>query len=175
MVRINRIGYFYSMGVDIFAPDLDECKAKGIYNEYLLCDMQNLPFKNKSFDTVLCIEVIEHLEKEEGEKLIQTMEKIARRQVIISTPVGIWRQKGIDKQPNPYQKHRAVWFPAEFRNLGFKVRGCGIRRLCDEEGLLVRLPRILAPVRVLARTLAGPFVYFFPRLGAGMICFKKIQ
>jgi len=175
MENINKRGKFYTVGVDAFAPYLKECKAKGVHQEYVLCDIKNLPLRNKSFDIVLCIEVIEHLEKEDGRKLLQAMEKIARRQVIISTPVGVWRQKDIDKQLNPYQKHRAVWFPGELRSLGYKVRGCAVRKLCDEEGLLARLPKIFAPLRPLIRMSAGPLVYFLPRLGADMICFKKLQ
>jgi len=175
MENINKRGKFHTMGVDIFAPYLKECKAKGVHQEYVLCDIKNLPLRNKSFDIVLCIEGIEHLEKEDGRKLIQAMEKIARRQVIISTPVGVWRQKDIDKQLNPYQKYRAVWFPDELRSLGYKVRGCAVRKLCDEEGLLARLPKIFAPLRPLIRMSAGPFVYLLPRLGADMICFKKLQ
>jgi len=55
-----------------------------------LCDVRKLPFKQKSFDTVLCMEVIEHLEKEEAIRLIEDMEKIARKKIIITTPVGFW-------------------------------------------------------------------------------------
>lgn len=175
VANINKRGDFTAVGVDAFAPELRKCKAKGSHHECLLCDVRNLPFRRKSFDIVLALQVIEHLEKEEGRKFIQALEEIARKQVVITTPVGLYRQKDINKHPNPYQKHRAVWFPTEFKSLGYKVRGGAVPKLCDEKGLLARLPGIFRPLEALVWILAGPFVYFLPRLAAFQICFKKLR
>ncbi len=174
--NINRRGRFYTVGVDIFLPYIKECKAKGNHNEGILCDIRKLPFSKKSFDTVICFEVLEHLDKEDGHELLSQIEDIARRQVIISTPVGTWRQKRVDHYTNPHQKHRAVWFPSELKARSYKVRGHMIRKLCDEQGLIAHLPKLLAiPIRLLVWVLAGPLVYFVPKLGADMICFKRTQ
>ena len=75
------------VNADIFLPHLNKSKTKGTHDEYVLCDVRHLPFRRKSFDVVLCLEVIEHLEKEEGLKLLSSLEEIARRQVILTMPV----------------------------------------------------------------------------------------
>ena len=138
---INRRRQFYAVGADLFEQYLKECKRQGTHNEYVLCDVRKLPFKNKSFDTVLCMEVLEHLDKEEGERLLLAMEGLARRQVILSTPVGKYEQKPYDG--NPHQQHKYIWRPAEMKGLGYKVRALGIRSIGGREGLIARLPQVI--------------------------------
>jgi len=76
-----------------------ESKKKQIHNEYILADLRKLEFKPKSFDAILCLEVIEHLTKEEGHDLIKKMEKWARKKIIITTPNGY--------DCNPFQTHKS--------------------------------------------------------------------
>jgi len=47
-------------------------------------DVQNLSFKNKSFDIVLCQEVLEHVEN--PVKAIHELKRITKKQLIISVP-----------------------------------------------------------------------------------------
>ena len=68
----------YSVGVEKFESYLQESKKKGIHNKYVKADITKIEFKPKSFDAVLCSEVLEHLTKEEGTELIKKMENWAR-------------------------------------------------------------------------------------------------
>jgi len=70
-------------------------------------------FKENSFDCVLASDVIEHFSKEEGYKLIEMMEKIARRKVIIYTPNGFLKQGEYDN--NPWQVHKSGWNVKEMK------------------------------------------------------------
>jgi SAM-dependent methyltransferase/glycosyltransferase involved in cell wall biosynthesis len=45
-------------GVDVSAPMVEKCKAKGL--NVLLCDADRLPFENGIFDVVVLCEVLEH-------------------------------------------------------------------------------------------------------------------
>jgi len=72
------------------------------------------------------------------------MEKIARRQVIISTPAGRYQQGTLER--NPYQEHRAPWYPAELKSLDYKVRGHGLQGLFGEKQLVSRIPKALRPL-----------------------------
>lgn len=173
MKFINRHKRFYTVGVDIFQPYIEECKKEGTHNEYVLCDVQNLPFQRKSFDIVLCMEVLEHLEREVGQKLLEAMEEIACKQVIISTPVGTYKQFSYDE--NPHQEHKIIWSPGEVRKLGYKVRGHGIRDIGGREGLISKLPRIIQPLGDIVWVVAGPLVRFFPRLSGDVVCIKKLS
>ena len=145
MKFINRRKKLYAVGADIFKPPLKECRRTGVYDDVVLCDVRSLPFKKKSLDVVLCLALIEHLHKEEGDKLLRDMAEIAKKQVIISTPVGKHKQGVLNG--NPYQEHKYVWDPAEFRRLGYEVRGVGIRGTMGEEGFFGRLPKIIRPFR----------------------------
>jgi len=102
-----------------------------------------LPFKPKSFDIVFCGQLIEHLEKEDGWKLITRMEEIARKQVIITTPVGMY--KTVTKhRDNPYLEHKSAWHPDELKALGYKVRGSGLPNIIGgSQGLISRLPGVV--------------------------------
>jgi hypothetical protein len=72
---------------------------------------------------VLLLNVIEHLEKEEGIRLLDKAYYIARRKVILITPNGYLRQIYIEN--NPLQAHRSGWSTEELKRLGFKVIGLG--------------------------------------------------
>ena len=149
-----------------------ECKRQRIHSQYVLCDVRNLPFKDKSFDIVLCLEVLEHLGREEGKELLKKMEVIARKQVVLSTPVGNYKQESYDG--NPHQEHKYTWSPKEMKARGYKVSGVGLRNIGGKAGIQSPLP---SPLRLLVNiiwVLAGPVVYFLPGLAGDMVCTKKI-
>jgi SAM-dependent methyltransferase len=169
---INRDKQFYAVGVDIFELYLRQCRHQNIHNDYVLCDVRRLPFREKSFNTVLCLEVLEHLERGDGQRLLQAIEKIARHQVIISTPAGTYKQEAYDD--NPHQEHRYIWIPSEMKRFGYKVRGCGLRNIRGMSGIQSPLPKVLRPLVDIVWILAGPLVHFFPKLGGDMVCTKEL-
>jgi len=149
---------FFRVGVDLFLPFLKQSKKDKVYDDYVLCDARYLPFRSKTFDTVISIEVVEHLQKDQGWKLIQEMEEIACRQIIVTTPV-------VPGKPTPQatiltelQTHKSLWKPQEFIKLGYEVKG------------------ILGPSflpRYLAYGLSFVFPYFNAELSHKMICIKR--
>lgn len=73
-----------------------------------------------SVDTVVLMDVIEHLDKEEGRRLLDATVRIARSQVVIQTPLGFMEQ-GADEERDAWglggvdwQVHRCGWEPDEF-------------------------------------------------------------
>ena len=77
-------------------------------------------FPEKSVDSIFLLDVIEHLEKEEGLNLLAKTEKIARQQVIIFTPLGFMPQHHSDGKDawglsgGGWQEHKSGWFPEDF-------------------------------------------------------------
>ena len=105
---------------------------------------------------------------------INEMERIARRQVVISIPVRRCHQQAYG--PNPYQAHHSTWLPQGFRRLGYTARGSGLRGM---GGLIAQetspLPEWLRLVANAVWILASPFSYYFPRVGDNMVCVKNID
>lgn len=162
----------FTIGADIDAQSLRRCRERGTHDGYILCDVRRLPLKEKSFDIVLSVEVLEHLEKEDGQKSVKAWEETARRQVIITTPVGVCEVRANDG--SPYDKHRASWYPAEFKELGYKVRGHGLQQMYGDDGWFNRVPKILMPLVYILSVLVGPLVYFLPRLAGRMVAIKRL-
>ncbi|MEN6324660.1 MAG: class I SAM-dependent methyltransferase [Syntrophomonas sp.] len=74
-------------------------------------------FPPKSVDSIFLLDVIEHLDKEEGRKLLKATEKIARQQIVIFTPLGFLPQHHPDGRDiwgyngGAWQEHRSGWTP----------------------------------------------------------------
>ena len=173
MKFINRRKRYYTVGVDIFSPYLQECRRKGSHGEYILCDVRGLPFRRKSFDTVLCLRVLEHLTADEGERLLAEMEVIARRQVAIITPAYDFDQSPYDD--NPYQEHRFIWSLAQLRARGYKVWPNGLRHVQFDTARMGYLQKLLASFSHLLWVISGPLVLLFPALSGCLVAVKNVD
>lgn len=77
-------------------------------------------------DTVVALDVIEHMERADGERFIERALHIARQQVVVFTPVGFMPQAvpadGADAwgmHGGHWQAHRSGWKPQDFP--GWKI------------------------------------------------------
>lgn len=77
MKFINRRKWFYTVGLDVFKPYLLKAKREETHDDYVLCDVTYTPVKEKAFDVVIAIEVLEHLTREDGVKLLKKNGKIS--------------------------------------------------------------------------------------------------
>lgn len=155
----------YRVGIDIFRPSLERCHKNRTYDEVILCDIRHLPFRNKSFDVAYCVEVIEHLPKVYGYRLIEELEKLSKKQVLFNLPVGNETPQGRLWDGNIYQLHRSCWMVDDFRKKGYRVRG-----------MMPRFPRVgymcfynlsyLFPSVLL--------VYFRPESANHVVCTKSL-
>lgn len=172
MQTINTKKRFETVGIDIFMPYIRICKEKKIHNNYILCDVKYLPFKDKTFDTIICLEVIEHLPKSEGFNLIRDIENIARNQVILSTPVGICHQNEGDN--NEYMEHKSSWELIEFNKMNYKTIGWGLKYLFGNRTPPTGISWMLV-VSTVAIYILGIIPYFFTHLASHMVCSKNIK
>jgi SAM-dependent methyltransferase len=128
--NVARSRYFPSgiptkLGIEIFEPYALTALSSGSYDAVLRGDVRSLPLKDKSVDCIVCVEVIEHMPKDQGIALIREFERVARCQIVISTtdiPL-----KPLDERMatdgNMAMYHQARWKPHEFQDLGFDVYG----------------------------------------------------
>ncbi len=127
----NRVPF--SVGVDGFEPSLSESRRQGIHDAYHQMNVLEIDnhFEPGSFDCVLALDVIEHLTKDDGFRLISRMEKVSRDRVIIFTPNGFQPQG--EHSDNRLQRHLSGWGVEEMRGLGFDVIGInGFKPLLSE-------------------------------------------
>ncbi|MCX8175877.1 MAG: class I SAM-dependent methyltransferase [Candidatus Bathyarchaeota archaeon] len=162
----------YNVGVDIFLGYLKHCKSHRIHDDCVYCDVRYLPFKEKSFDAVLCLEIIEHLAKKDGVKLLKTVEKIAKKQVVVTTPTGFQHQG--ECHGNPYQTHRSGYSYEELTKLGFKVVCHTFKGVFGEKGLASYFPPWIRWVFIPLAYLFSPLAYLRPKYSNGMIGVKKL-
>jgi glycosyltransferase involved in cell wall biosynthesis len=99
-----------------------------------------------SVDTVLALDVIEHLEKEEGVRLLHQAKRIARHQVVVFTPLGFFPQSyapdELDRwhmHGGRWQSHRSGWEPAEFGR-EWKIVACRDLHVTDQDGRALEEP-----------------------------------
>lgn len=162
---------FYSVGADIFKPSIDKSKKAGIHDEYKNVDILRLDkfFKPKSFDAVVALDVIEHFEKKDGMKLMQLMEKIAKKKVIIFTPFGFTKQHPYED--NPHQVHKSGWFIEDFIKNGYKIYGMrGLRFIRGEYATIKYKPWFLWGF---ISTVSQVFVYNYPKLAYQLLAVKN--
>lgn len=112
------------VGVDIYDKYFDHIESKVPY-VVVKHDVRKLDevFVPKSFDLVVALDIIEHLEKQESLDMIKQCEKIAKKGVILETPKGYVPQNLdiLGHGGHEYQTHRSGWEPAELEKLGYKV------------------------------------------------------
>ncbi len=164
---------FKSVGIDMYKPSIEELRKTKIHDEYKIGNVLKLRtyFKPKSFDAVIALDVIEHLEKEEGYELLSQMESIARKKVIILTPFGFTEQHPSDG--NPYQIHKSGWYIDDFKKRGYKVFGMrGFRFIRGEFANIKYKPWVLWGI---IASLSQFFVYQLPILAYQLFAIKNFN
>ena len=168
---INKRKKFIATGVDIQQPYLAQCKLRDIYTYLYFYDIRTLLFGPKSFDVVLCLQALEYLKREEGIELLQRMEQIARKQVILDLSIG--ERPQWDLEDNPFQRHKSSWYPVGLRKLGYKIRGYDVAIAIAR--FLRGLPNGFKRSYYLMSLLIGPFICYLPRLAGPMVCVKTLN
>lgn len=76
---------------------------------------------DKSVDSIILLDVLEHMSKEEGREVLRHAERLARRQIVIFAPLGFMAQHvpenvkdGFGLDGHDLQEHRSGWLPEDF-------------------------------------------------------------
>jgi hypothetical protein len=161
-----------AVGVDVFEPYLQRSVAAGIHTEYRCMNVLEAGdhFSPGEFGCVVALDLIEHLPREEGLRLLESMERIASRKVIVFTPNGFVPQEAYDG--NPFQRHLSGWSVEEMRSRGYRVVGLfGWKPLRGERGEPRWRPRRLWDQIAL---LSQPLVRSRPEQAFHLMCIKDI-
>jgi SAM-dependent methyltransferase len=162
-----------SVGVDLFKKDLKTAQKSRIHDKYINANILEIDkhISPKSFDCVMAMDVVEHLEKDKAIKLIKMMEKIAAKLVIISTPNGYLPQGIVGG--NIYQVHKCGFTPDDLTGMGYSLKGMdGPKFLRHEEAEIRFRPKILFAV---ISNILDPFFRYFPKASFSLLAYKYIE
>ncbi|MCX6722133.1 MAG: class I SAM-dependent methyltransferase [Candidatus Staskawiczbacteria bacterium] len=158
------------VGVELFEPYLKETKKKKIHNEYIREDILKVDFKPKSFDAVIMIDVLEHLTKEDGYKLIKKMENWSKKKIVIFTPNGFIENEP-ERDGNIFQEHKSGWEAKDLRKIGFKVYGSdGWKKLRGKNAVIKYKPHKLF---VLISDITQKISYDYPETAFHLFAVKE--
>lgn len=103
-------------GIEPHLPAVGELQ-KNIYDQILVGDARTIlpSLKEDAYDLALLMDVIEHFEKADGERVLRELQRVARV-VLVSTPSFYYVQTGGGS--NPYADHHSFWSPGDFKNAG---------------------------------------------------------
>jgi hypothetical protein len=169
------------VGIEAFESYVTAARASHTHDHIRHQTFSDLEVPPKSFDAVVMLDVIEHLERDEAMALIRTAESIARKKVVISSPNGFIHQHALDG--NPLQQHLSGWTVNEMRSMGYTCRGLAgpkwLRHEVDSEtmgdDLLVTIrfrPRI---AWFCVAAALQPLTYRFPALAFSVFSVKTMH
>ena len=171
---VQYLGIHDCTGIDGYQPALDAAQKAKTHHKFVIGDIRNLTsvFPKKSFDACIALDVIEHLSKEDGFRLIESMESVARKRVIFLTPNGFLPQR---HQSRGYmQEHLSGWSAKEMTQRGFKVIGMlGPKGLRGEFHRIKRTPRFFWGLVSLFQQLSS--TRQDPKSAAAILCWKDLK
>ncbi len=170
---------YTTVGIDGHKPSIELSKKRKIHDSYIYGDIKKLNslVKRKSYDAAIALDVIEHLKKEDGYKLLDNMERVARKKVILVTPNGFIPQH---YKNNNLQAHLSGWSVEDFTKKGYKVEGIYGTSLCNhlrtEEAELRWKPRIFWALvwGVLVEVTHHLYTKKNPKYAIGLLAVKNI-
>lgn len=166
-------------GVDIFQKNINTAAKRKIYVKAIKGDVVQLAKKlirqQAKFDVVFCSQVIEHISRKEGEELLNMVDKLAKKRVIMGTPRGFMEQPEAFLGNNPHQVHKSGWTEDDFRKRGYQVYGVGFGPVWSEEGLGRTYSKSIIVLANIISYIFSPVVYYLPFLAAGILCIKEIK
>lgn len=159
-------GYF--VGIDIHDPYLQEARSRGVYDWLDKCDIRALTGQDQ-YDVVMCIMVIEHLEKDL--RYEAQFSNMARHRVILTTSNGLVFNPHDDCSS---QEHLCGYSAKEFRDLGYVVYGWGASRYFFGKAYKDnRIHPWIRPLFSFVFLMLTPLVYRRPELADHLVCIKN--
>jgi len=172
-LALRQLGISHCIGIEGYRPAFEEAKQQNAQDEIICGDIRNLAnyFKPDQFDACIAMDVIEHLPKEDGLKLMRDMELIAKRKVVFFTPNGFLPQRQSDD--SDLQAHFSGWEPEEMKRHGYDVFGMlGPKNLRGEYHALKRHPAFFWGLVSIMKQMI--WVHGQPTKAAAILCIKTL-
>lgn len=165
-------------GIEIYKKAIETAKKRNVYNKLICGDLLKTIKNNKlktKYDVVFFSQVIEHVSRKDGERILDEIEKLAKKRIIVGTPRGFMEQPHEFLDENPFQVHKSGWNIEDFTSRGYKVVGVGFLPIWSYHGLGRNANFVRMLISNILSYLAAPLIYYFPTLAAGVIAIKDKQ
>jgi SAM-dependent methyltransferase len=129
-------------GFDAFAANVEQCRRGGSYRNVW---QQSLPSPVEgTWDTVLAIELIEHVAQDAVSAVLDALEAATRMRIIVSTPNSEILRSGQETPVgfNPFEAHLSYVSRDFLRRRGYCVRGAGFGRYNSRLAITAKRLRI---------------------------------
>lgn len=131
------------IGVEGDAESVAAARAGGSYEQVIAADITDFDsvrnaLNGRDVQLVCLLHVIEHLPRSEAFQLLDRVEALTSRFVLVETP-NRFQSQG-PEYGNEAQRHLSGWFPHDFEALGYMVRGTGGTRYLRGYAGRPRLP-----------------------------------
>lgn len=110
LLRTRKEGEFYLHGVDYNKERLEKI-PRGIYDRLTVKDFRKSVCLDEFYHYSLCIQVIEHLEREKGFKLLREINNKCTIKSIVTTPLGYMED----------EYHFSGWSEYDLQSFGYKT------------------------------------------------------
>lgn len=125
-------------------------------------------------DCVVCIQAIEHLTKEDGFRLLESVEHLSKKLVIFETPNGFVEQGAING--NVHQIHLSGWAPEDFLSRGYSLLGTSgmkfLKKNYDKGSYKLDIRGMKILDVLLSRVL---LLQVFPKLNYNLYAYKVLE
>lgn len=160
---LTKLG-FKTIGVDPFLPFVEEAKKRRS-GMFVAAAADRLPFADKSFDTVLLLSVLEHVDDDSA---VDEAVRVARSRVVAQVPLADppeLLRNGLVFIHHEDRTHLREYTIAQLRDL-FERHGCEVLRVeraypANPRGLLADLIRLPRSLRFLIRAFFRVFKFAF--------------
>lgn len=100
----------FCVGADIARKYLDKARKKNTKSnlDFIVCDIENLPFKTCSIDVILCSEVLEHVYN--YQRALNELSRVVKKHLVISFPGHSYLYKLVNKMW-PIKRFVAILMP----------------------------------------------------------------
>lgn len=98
-------------GIELFEPYI-QAHHRALYSSIRIADIRDAVSDIDEYDLIIAGDVIEHLEKDEGEAVLAALYGKARKALIVNIPLGKgWEHA--EQYGNPGERHRSEWVVEE--------------------------------------------------------------
>ena len=148
------------IGCDINLEHLHFVKRHNIYDDLILMSAEKLPFRDKSMNDTMVVEVLEHLSKADGFHLLDEIDRITQDFALITTPNGFLPSL---TPSNIYEIHKSGWKCNQLKSKGYKVLGVRLK-------IYHKYPSKLTYA---LQCIFTPFTRLIPKISAFLLAVKR--